>query len=350
MSRTARAAILVQLKQPLEVAEIDLPARLEPGQVLVRLITSGICGSQIGEIDGAKGEDKFLPHLLGHEGCGIVEETGPGVRHVAAGDKVVLHWRKSRGIEAVPAAYSWNGRRVNAGWVTTFNNYAVVSENRLTTVAADTDPEVAALFGCAVTTGIGVVVNNARLGIGESVVVFGAGGVGLNIVQAAAMVSAWPVIAVDLYDNRLALARAFGATHTINAATQDAGGAIQEIVGPRGLDVFIDNTGQPSVIELGYGLVKPQGRVVLVGVPKAGQASRLFTLPLHFGKVLTGSHGGETVPERDIPRYLELFNRGRLELKSLVTARFPLERVNEAIAGIRDGSIAGRCMIDFAAP
>jgi len=347
MSRTTRAAILVELKQPLEVAEIELPRALEPGQVLVRLITSGICGSQIGEIDGAKGEDKFLPHLLGHEGCGIVEEIGPGVRHVAVGDKVVLHWRKSQGIEATPAAYSWNGRRVNAGWVTTFNEYAVVSENRLTTVAADTHPEVAALFGCAVTTGIGVVVNNARLGIGESVVVFGAGGVGLNIVQAAAMVSAWPVIAVDLHDNRLALARAFGATHTINAAKQDAGAVIRELTGPSGVDAFIDNTGQPSVIELGYGLVKPEGRVILVGVPKAGQASRLHTLPLHFGKVLTGSHGGETVPDRDIPRYLGLFNQGRLALRGLVTARFPLERINEAIAGVRDGSIAGRCMIHF---
>lgn len=347
MPKTTRAAILVELKKPLEVAEIGLPEKLEAGQVLVRLITSGICGSQIGEIDGAKGEDKFLPHLLGHEGCGTVEEVGPGVRYVKPGDRVVLHWRKGPGIDAAPPAYSWNGKRVNAGWVTTFNELAVISENRLTVVPPDTDPEIAALFGCAVTTGFGVIVNNAKLSIGESVVVFGAGGVGLNIVQAAAMVSAWPIIAVDLYDNKLAIAKALGATHTINAGKQDAAAAIREILGKGGLDVFIDNTGQPPIIELGYSLVKPQGRTILVGVPKAGQSSRLYTLPLHFGKMLTGSHGGEAVPERDIPRYLGMFDRGLLELRTLITARFPLEKVNNAIAGMRDGSIAGRCMIHF---
>ena len=347
LPKTTRAAILVEQRKPLEVAEIGLPASLAPGQVLVRLLTSGICGSQIGEIDGAKGEDRFLPHLLGHEGCGIVEEIGPAVSHVVPGDKVVLHWRKGPGIEAATPAYAWNGRKVNAGWVTTFNAHAVISENRLTPVPADTDPEIAALFGCAVTTGFGVVVNNARLTIGESVVVFGAGGIGLNIVQAASLVSAHPVIAVDLYDAKLDLAKAMGATHTINARTQDAEAEIRRIVGPAGPDVFIDNTGQPKIIEMGYALVKPEGRVILVGVPKKGSTVNLYSLPLHFGKVLTGSHGGETMPERDIPRYLALFRAGRLPLKSLITERFALDDINRAIEGMRSGRIAGRCMIRF---
>src|SRR3990172_7470779 len=199
-----KAAILVRQHEPLVVAEVELPQVLDVGQVLVKVHYSGICGSQLGEIDGVKGEDRFLPHLLGHEGSGTVLEVGPGVRHVKAGDKVVLHWRTGAGIESSTSSYSWQGRKVNAGWITTFNEYAVVSENRLTAIPHDSDPEVAALFGCAVTTGFGVVQNNARVRIGESVVVFGAGGVGLNIVQAAALVSAHPVIAVDLYDNRLA--------------------------------------------------------------------------------------------------------------------------------------------------
>ncbi len=221
-----KAAILVEQRQPLVVAEIELPQTLEVGQVLVKIHYSGICGSQLGEMDGAKGEDKFLPHLLGHEGSGSVVATGPGVRQVKAGDKVVLHWRKGPGIEAVPPKYRWDGKTVNAGWVTTFNEYAIVAENRITPIPADSDMEVAALFGCAVTTGFGVVVNNAKLKIGESVVVFGAGGVGLNIVQAAAMVSAYPVIAVDLHDNRLELAKQMGATHLINSKKVDARQAI----------------------------------------------------------------------------------------------------------------------------
>lgn len=347
LPKTTRAAILVEQKKPLVVAEIGLPGHLEPGQVLVRLRTSGICGSQIGEIDGAKGEDKFLPHLLGHEGGGEVLAIGPGVRHVKPGDTVVAHWRKGPGIEAPPPLYDWDGRRVNAGWVTTFNEHAIISENRLTAIPAGTDLAVAALFGCAVTTGFGVVVNNAKLTIGESAVVFGAGGVGLNIVQAAAMVSAYPIIAVDLHDNRLELARRLGATHTINAAKVDARQAIADIAGPGGVDAFIDNTGNPQIIEMGYGLTKPQGRVVLVGVPKKGANINIYSLPLHFGKSLAGSHGGEAVPERDIPRYLALYREGRLHLDGLISERVPLERVNDAIDGMRSGRVTGRCLVEM---
>ena len=347
--KTTRAAILTELRGPLALAEIRLPERLEAGQVLVHVHCSGICGSQLGEIDGAKGEDKFLPHLLGHEGSGRVLEVGPGVRHVAPGDTVVLHWRKGRGIESATAAYDWNGRRVNAGWVTTFNEYAVVSENRLTPIPADTDPEVAALFGCAVTTGFGVVQNNAKVRIGESVVVFGAGGVGLNIVQAASLVSASPIIAVDLYDSRLALAHQMGATHLVNAKNENARERIRQIAGPAGVDVFVDNTGLPEIIQLGYELTAPQGRVTLVGVPRKGNDISIFSLPLHFGKVLSGSHGGEAQPAEDIPRYLRLYRSGNIRLKELVTQRFPLERINEAIAGMRDGSVSGRCIVTLQA-
>lgn len=344
MPKTALAAILVEQKKPLVVAEIGLPAALDVGQVLVRVRASGVCGSQLGEIDGAKGPDAYLPHLLGHEGAGTVEAVGPGVRHVKPGDMVVLHWRKGPGIEAPTPRYSWEGRPVNAGWVTSFNDWAVISENRLTAIPADSDPEIAALFGCAVTTGFGVIVNNARLSIGESVVVFGAGGVGLSMIQAAALVSAWPVVAVDLHDNRLELARKMGASHVINAKSGDAFAGLAEIL-PQGADVFIDNTGRPEVIQKGYALTKARGRTILVGVPHKGADITIHSLALHFGKQLSGSHGGEAVPETDIPRYLALYRTGRLPLAQLVSARFALADINRAIAGMRDGSVAGRCVI-----
>jgi S-(hydroxymethyl)glutathione dehydrogenase / alcohol dehydrogenase len=346
MPEKMKAAILLELKKPLVIAEVELPERLEVGQVLVKVHYSGICGSQLGEIDGAKGEDRFLPHLLGHEASGTVIETGPGVCHVKAGDKVVLHWRKGAGIESEPPNYRWAGRKVNAGWITTFNEYAIVSENRLTSIPGDSDLEVAALFGCAVITGFGVAVNNARLTIGESVVVFGAGGIGLNIVQAAAMVSAYPIIAVDLYDNRLSLANQMGATHTINSRIQDAKAEITRIA-PKGVDVFIDNTGLPAVIESGYAVTKPQGRVILVGVPRKGNDISIYSLPLHFGKVLSGSHGGDAAPSEDIPRYMEVFRAGRVNLKPLITHRFGLGEINEAIGGMRSGSVTGRCMVEL---
>ena len=134
-----KAAILVNLKAPLEMAEIESPAQLNYGQVLVKVHYSGICGAQINEIEGAKGPDKFLPHLLGHEGYATVSETGDGVRTVKKGDKVVMHWRPSNGIQSQTPTYQWNGKTVNAGWVTTFNDHAIVSENRLTPIPADFD-------------------------------------------------------------------------------------------------------------------------------------------------------------------------------------------------------------------
>ena len=344
---TTQAAILVAQQEPLVVDTIELPSNLEVGQVLVELQCSGICGSQLGEIDGVKGPDRYLPHLMGHEGFAKVLEIGPGVRHVQTGESVVLHWRPGAGIQSEPPRYRWQGKTFNAGWVTTFNRHAVVSENRCTPIPSNTNPDAAALFGCAVTTGFGVVENNAKLKMGESVVVFGAGGIGLNIIQASALVSAGPIIAVDRFDSRLKLAKQMGATHCINSSTSDPEKAIQEALNVQELDVFIDNTGLPAIIELGYTLTQRQGRVVLVGVPRRGNAVNLYSLPLHFGKQIIGSHGGETRPQYDIPRYLRMQEQGKLNLEELVSEHYSLAQINRAISAMRDGSTAGRVMIRF---
>ena len=275
--KTMKAAILIKQRQPLVIDEVTLPDSLEIGQVLVKIHFSGICGSQLGEINGSKGEDHYLPHLLGHEASGKVIEIGPGVSHVKKGDTVVLHWRKGLGIQSAPPKYSWQGKPLNAGWITTFNEYAIVSENRVTAIPKDSDLEVAALFGCAVTTGFGVITNNAKLQIGESVVVFGAGGVGLNMIQAAALVSAYPIIAVDRFDSRLSLAKDCGATHVINSLKEDATQAINQISEQSGIDCFIDNTGNPEIINLGYRITKNQGRVILVGVPSKNNNVTLYS-------------------------------------------------------------------------
>ncbi len=345
MVKSMLAAILTAQNHPLVIDRIQLPKRLEHGQVLVKVHYSGICGSQLGEIDGVKGEDKYLPHLLGHEGSAEVLEVGPGVRFVRPGNHVVMHWRKGMGIDAVPPVYSWNSRPLNAGFVTTFNEFAVVSENRVTPIDSDFDLRIAPLLGCAVTTGLGVITNNARLRIGESIVVFGAGGVGLNVVQGAALTSAYPIIAVDLFDNKLQLAMKFGATHTVNTTKTDPRKEIEQILGGPHADVVIDNTGNTRVIELAYSLTHPRGRTILVGVPPAANKVCIHSLPLHFGKVITGSHGGESDPSIDIPRYIRLFRAGKLPLEELITASFSLAEINTAIEKMRKGAIAGRCVI-----
>jgi|TARA_B100001971_G_C18256890_1_gene582925 S-(hydroxymethyl)glutathione dehydrogenase/alcohol dehydrogenase len=326
-----RAAILVESKKPLVVDEIELPEQLQFGQVLLKVHYSGICGAQINEIDAVKGPDQFLPHLLGHEGSGVVQDIGPGVSTVKKGDHVVLHWRPSSGIQSNTPKYNWNGKKVNAGWVTTFNEQAVVSENRLTVIPDDFDLRIAPLFGCAVTTAFGVVNNDAKIKVGQSVVIFGVGGVGLNIAQAADMVSAHPIVGVDLFEQKVEMGKKFGLTHGLKGGCDDLNDKIRLIVGSQGADVIIDTTGNSRVIEQAYELTKSDGKTILVGVPNKGDNISIYSLPLHFNKVLTGSHGGDAVPDIEIPRYIRLLEAGKMTLQGLITHEFALEDINQAL-------------------
>ena len=339
------AAILVKNNVPLIVDNISLPGQLSFGQVLVQVHYSGICGSQLNEIDGVKGPDKFFPHLLGHEGSGIVQDIGHGVKTVKKGDYVVLHWRPSNGIQSETPTYQWGAQKVNAGWITTFNEYAIISENRLTPIPKDFDLKLASLFGCAVTSAFGVINNDAQVKIGQSVAVFGTGGVGLNIVQAASLVSAHPIIGVDIYDSKLEMAKQFGATDCFNSLTiSNLEKAIYEAVNPLGADVVIDTTGNTKVIELAYKLTHPDGKTILVGVPKKDDNISIYSLPLHFNKVLKGSHGGSAKPHIDIPRYIRLYNAKKIHLDGLITHEFNLDQINQAIELMRSGK-TGRCVI-----
>ena len=341
--KKSKAAVLAKSREPLIIDEIDLPEALDVGHVLVKILYTTICGAQLNEIAAAKGPDRFLPHLLGHEASATVLETGPGVSNVKPGDTVVLHWRPSLGIQCTPPSYRWRGEKLNAGWVTTFNEFAVVSENRMTPIPADYDLKVAPLLGCAVTTAAGVINNDAKVKIGESVVVFGVGGVGLNVVQFAHLAGANPIVAVDLIDGKLDMAKARGATHTLNAAkVKDIPAAIRDIVGSKGPDKVIETTGVKQVIEQAYDLTHADGTCVLVGVPN--EKVTIYTLPIHFNKVLTGSHGGDAAPHVDIPRLIRLTKAGRLSFDGIITHEYTLDEINAALDMVRSGN-AGRVVL-----
>src|SRR6516165_6790976 len=341
--KTAKAAILAQSRAPLVVDEIELPPALDIGQVLVKVYYTAICGAQLNEIAAAKGPDKFLPHLLGHEASARVIEIGPGVTTVKPDDTVVLHWRPSQGIQCQPPAYKWRDKKLNAGWVTTFNEYAVVSENRMTAIPPNYNLRDAPLLGCAVTTAAGVINNDANVKIGESVVIFGVGGVGLNVVQFANLAGANPIIAIDLVDAKLDMARARGATHVLNPNdVADVEAEVRKITGAGGPDKVIETTGAKSVIELAYNLTHADGTCVLVGVPS--EKVSIYTLPIHFNKVLTGSHGGDAVPHVDTPRLIRRIEAGRLSFEGLITHEFPLDEINAALDVVRSGT-AGRVLL-----
>ena len=330
------AAVLEKQQAPLALRVLEAPPNLFVGQVLVRVLYSGICGSQLNEIAGIKGPDKFLPHLLGHEGGVEIIACGPGVRNVKPGDHAVLHWRKGAGIECEPPRY-WcpdTQSEVGGGWATSFNEMSVVSENRLTRVHPEFPLDAAALFGCAVTTGLGVVTNEACVKIGESVMVFGCGGVGLNVIQGCSLAGAYPIIGIDIKAEKLQQALVMGATHVCTPG---------DLIASERTDVAVDTTGNPDVMNMAW---KHANRVCLVAQIAHNQVLPLQTTPMQGGRQLFGSDGGGTNPTEEIPRYVRLWQAGRLNTRSLITHRIRLSQINDVLDDIRACKV-GRAVIEM---
>jgi len=325
------AAVLIEQGKDLEIVQLEVP-KLEVGQVLVDVRASGVCGKQLAEINGEVGADSYLPHCLGHEGAGIVADVGPGVSQVKAQDPVVLHWRPGRGIQALPAKYKNGTKKVGGGPVHTFQQFAIVSENRVTRHATDLSPERAALFGCAVTTGLGAAINEACVRPGRSVCIVGCGAVGIFAVQGARLVSATPITVVDTNKARMDVATSCGASQALGPE------AFQRMKGE--YDVVIDTTGNAQAIEAAYDHVGPGGLLLLVGQPPAGTDVTFKNMRSHYcGKAMTDSQGGRTDPTVDIPAYERLWRIGLLNL-DLPLGKFSLARVNDAIRSARNGDTA----------
>jgi Zn-dependent alcohol dehydrogenase len=342
------AAILQTSNTNLLIDEIQLPKELLTGQVLVEVITSGLCGAQINEIEAVKGPDKFLPHLLGHEGFARVIQVGPGVSTVKQGDQVVMHWRPGTGIQSNPPIYKWQGKQLNAGWVTTLNKHAVVSENRITRIPiSNYDKNLIPLLGCALTTSLGVLENDAKIGFRDSLLIFGAGGVGLLLIKLAKLIGVNDITVVDIHAEKLVKAEELGASCTVIFQNKAETLSTLKALYGKGLPtVAIDTTGHTDAIEICYEVSLSNARVILVGVPKAENKASIYTLPLHFGKILKGSEGGQSKPDRDIPFLLQLISDGQLKFEDYPTHSFRLSSINQAVSELKNGTI-GRMIIDF---
>jgi S-(hydroxymethyl)glutathione dehydrogenase / alcohol dehydrogenase len=342
-----KAAVLYNTGNPLVIEEgIQIPV-LGTGQVLVKIDYSGVCHSQLMEVRGKRGRDHYLPHLLGHEGSGEVVETGRGVTKVQAGDRVVLGWIKGDGLDIPGSQYRKGDIVINSGAVTTFNEYAVVSENRLVKLPEGVPMDVAVLFGCALLTGAGMVINEIKPDKGSNIAFLGLGGIGLSALMASQLFECNHIIAIDVESEKLELAKKFGATHVINSQTENAAGIILDLTDGVGVDYCVESAGSTRTIEYGYELVRKNGGLCLFAShPKSGEKIQIEPHDLISGKQLRGSWGGNSSPDRDIPLLAELYLKGELPLEDLLSPAYSLNQINKALDDLESRKIT-RGLIDF---
>lgn len=363
MGTMAKVVVLPEKDLPLRVEELELPEPT-PYQVVVQQFSSGICHSQLHQMHATRS----APVVLGHEATGVVTAVGSAVTETKVGDRVMVTWvprrpDMGRTVEAATLPLGDGSTAVSQN-VFTWADTTVADEAYLVPLPDWAPTDVTSIIGCAVMTGAGAVARTVDLRAGDSVAIFGVGGVGLSAVAAAAAVGADPVIAVDLDASKLELARGFGATHVVDASQVDAVQAIRDLtrrpgerdIGSKaagGVDFAFDCIGVPVTMTqilqaTRYGVLgRSRGGVaVLVGVPRA--RIELDTLAVLIGeKTYRGSHGGSCVPEQDFPMLLRWYQQGKLDLDRLVTRRFSIDEINEATAALEKGQILGRSILVF---
>jgi Zn-dependent alcohol dehydrogenase len=345
------------LSRPMTIEDVELGAP-RTGELLVRMEAAGVCHSDLSVVDGSR--IRPLPMALGHEATGVVEEVGEGVRDVKPGDHVVLAFVPSCGhcpecatgrpALCVPgAAANGAGHLLHGGpllkdvrgeplfhllGISGFARHAVVARESAVVIPKEVPFETAALFGCAVLTGTGAVLNTANVRPGQSVAVFGLGGVGLAAVMGARVANASQIVAVDPVDAKRKVALELGATHALSP--EEAAG-IKDLTGG-GVEFAFEAAGVPAVLEAAFKSLKRGGTCVAMGLPHPARTVTLTALSFAGeGKTLMGSYMGSAAPQRDIPRYLALWKAGRLPVEKLHTGSLPLSQINEAFERLASG-------------
>jgi NDMA-dependent alcohol dehydrogenase len=349
-----KAALCYEVGQPVVIEEINIdPPRA--GEVKVKLAACAICHSDIHYMEGAWGG--VLPAVYGHEAAGVVTEVGPHVSLVKPGDCVVVTLIRSCGrcyfctqgqphmcegtfaLNTESRLHTRDGQPVHQGIRTGgFAEYVNVDQSQVVQIPAEMPLDSAALLDCGVITGLGAVVNTARVPAGSSVVVIGTGGVGLNSIQGAFLSGAQPIIAIDRVQSKLEAARSFGATHTVNSTEENPLEAVRSLTQGRGADYVFVTVGSIKAMEQGLTLVRKAGTLVIVGMPASGAKLQIEAVDLaDNSQHILGSKMGSTRLHLDVPKLVELYRQGRLKLDELITARYPLEEINEAIAAVKRG-------------
>lgn len=349
-----KAALCYEFGQPLVIEEINIDPP-QAGEIKVKLAACAICHSDIHAMEGAWGG--ALPALFGHEAAGVVAEVGPQVSLVKPGDNVVVTLIRSCGrcyfcaqgqpqvcegtfaLNHESRLHTRDGQPIRQGIRTgAFAEYVIVDQSQVVQIPTEMPLASASLLACGVITGLGAVVNTAQVPSGSSVVVIGTGGVGLNSIQGAFLSGAQPIIAIDLVNSKLAAAKTLGATHIVNSTEENPLEAVRSLTHGRGADYVFITVGSTRAMEQGLTLLRQAGTLVIVGMPASGAKLQIEAVDFaDNSQRILGSKMGSTRLRVDVPKLVELYQQGRLKLDELITARYPLEEINEAIAAVKRG-------------
>ncbi len=339
MKNYIESCVLKKIKKPLDIIKLKIP-KLLYGQVLVKIYYSGVCRSQLMEKNGLRGKDKWLPHLLGHEGSGVVIKIGKGVKKVKVNDQVIMTWIKSNGINSKnPKYFTYANKKINSGKVTTFSNYAVISENRIIKKPKLMPFKYAPLFGCAIPTGAGIVINQIKPKKRDVVMVLGLGGVGLSSIMALKALGIRKIIALDKDKKKLNLAKKIGATNLILLNSKNVKNKILKLSKNYKADFCIESAGLTSTIELAFSLINNEGKLIFASHPPNHKKIKLNPHDLISGKKIEGSWGGSSNPDTDIPKLFKLFLNKKIKYNAIAKKVYSLNDINKAMKDLESGRV-----------
>jgi S-(hydroxymethyl)glutathione dehydrogenase/alcohol dehydrogenase len=334
-----KAAVLQKKNQNLVIKKIFHKNNLSKNQVLVKIFYTGVCGSQLGEISGIKGKDKYLPHLLGHEATGEILKVAKNIFDFKKKDKVILHWQKNSKKDSFkPNYFDEKNKKMNAGWVTTFNNLAIVSKNRITKLPKCINIKEGVLFGCSLTTSYGAVFNdsNININIKNKVLINGFGMIGQSILSILNN-NNQNIFVLENNDHKIKLLlKNFPKVICIRNINE---------LNQNNFDYVYETTGNKKIIEKSYDLIKNTGELILIGVPKFNSKIKINTLGINYGKKIIGSYGGNIKPKKDLYKIINYVKKKNIVLKNLISGPYNFKDINKIIKNIKNGKIIKKPLI-----
>ncbi len=335
------AAVLTNTSKPLEIIKNIIIPHLRPDQILVKIFYSGVCHSQLMEVKGLRGSDIWLPHMLGHEATAEIIQIGSDVKKVKKGDKVILSWIKGEGKDLGGTKFSTtNGKTINAGSVTTFSNYSVVSENRVSKLPNNVPLDVGILLGCALPTGAGIIKNEIKINSENSLAIIGLGGIGLCSLISAIDLNPKTLVCIDTNVAKLNFAKKLGVNSVINPHDKNFFEIVKKITNGKGFDYVVESAGLTETIELGFKIIKQKGGECIFGShPKFGDKIKLDPFELISGKNIRGSWGGASNLDRDISYLSNLIIKNYCITKKIISPPYSLEDINQALKDLEEKKI-----------